>query len=94
MICRTCGIAGEMIGVAREWNVPTNVIMYVGPDPTVIRIKDNLRAVASLYHGKCKGSTHCDCQHKIDFEGKTVQKESNNGREATRELAVEDSSTS
>ena len=65
MICKPCGVAGDMVVLFRGKN----------HDGTVL-------PVANMLHGMCN---NCDCQHKIDFEGKTVQKESENGGETARE---------
>lgn len=54
MICKPCGVAGDMVVLFRGKN----------HDGTVL-------PVANMLHGMCN---NCDCQHKIDFEGKTVQK--------------------
>lgn len=70
MICKPCAVAGDMVAVVREkpvLNVPLNLGSFAGIDS--IESHEAIRAVAYLYHGLCKG---CDCQHKIDFEGKTV----------------------
>jgi hypothetical protein len=26
-----------------------------------------------LHHAKCKGSTHCDCQHKVGKKGRFIR---------------------
>ena len=83
MICKTCGIAGDMIAVARrKKSLPFESLFLIQGDtsksaPTV----EVIRSVASLYHGMCAGEHHCDCQHKIDLEGKTLDGEA--GRQSS-----------
>jgi hypothetical protein len=70
MICKTCQIAGDMVAVARDKFENEDIYIQEFPMDT----KEAVRSVAHLFHGLCKGSTHCDCQHKVDFEGKALQK--------------------
>jgi hypothetical protein len=72
MICKNCQIAGDMVAVARSFN--DTEILYIQDVLEEVSTKDAVRSVAHLFHGLCKGSTHCDCQHKVDFEGKALQK--------------------
>lgn len=74
MICKTCAIAGDMVAEARKMNltVALDLGSFGGIDS--IELGDAVRSVAHVFHGVCKGSTHCDCQHKVDFEGKALQK--------------------
>lgn len=69
MICKTCQIAGDMVAEARKMELNAVIAPLSG-----IELGDAVRSVAHVFHGVCKGSTHCDCQHKIDFEGKALQK--------------------
>lgn len=75
MICKTCAIAGDLVAEARNWR--SDEVISIG-NPRVLEVpiptKEAVRSVAHLFHGLCKGSTHCDCQHKVDFEGKALQK--------------------
>lgn len=73
MICKTCQIAGDMVAVARDWN--TYEVIYIQDILEEVETKEAVRSVAHLFHGICKGSTHCDCQHKVDFEGKLIDGE-------------------
>lgn len=75
MICKTCAIAGDMVAEARDWN-DTEMLNIQSAHTSVFMVstKEAVRSVAHLFHGLCKGSTHCDCQHKVDFEGKALQK--------------------
>lgn len=70
MICKTCQIAGDMVAEAR--GKFDGEIINVEND--LVITKEAVRSVAHLFHGLCKGNTHCDCQHKVDFEGKALQK--------------------
>lgn len=71
MICKRCQIAGDMVAEARSMDTAAPVWMQSDPDP--FTVKEAVGSVAHLFHVMCKGSGHCDCQHKIDFEGKTIQ---------------------
>lgn len=66
MICSNCGVAGDLIKARRT--LPEKFVTgengYRGRD---------LINNAQFLHQQCKGDTHCDCQHKIDVEGKMVQ---------------------
>jgi hypothetical protein len=75
MICKTCQIAGDMVAVARDW-VDGEVLTVDGVLRAGVNVptKEAVRSVAHLFHGLCKGHGHCDCQHKVDFEGKALQK--------------------
>lgn len=59
MICKPCSVAGDTVAELREMHEIT-----IEKD-TVDWVREQ--------HNSCKGKTHCDCQHKIDFEGKTIQ---------------------
>lgn len=68
MICKTCAIAGDMVAEVRDkpiLNTPAVVSASAELD-----VHDAVRIVAHIFHGLCIG---CDCQHKIDFKGKTIQ---------------------
>lgn len=67
MICKSCSIAGELVTAARGIVPGTTLYIDVRGRLVDIPAKEAVRSVAHLYHGLCKG---CDCQHKIDFEGK------------------------
>lgn len=71
MICKPCGVAGDIVAVARDEFQVGEALNIEG---LAVGTRVTLRTVASLYHGLCKGSQHCDCQHKIDFEGKAIRK--------------------
>lgn len=73
MICKTCQIAGDMVAETRNW-VDGEKLNIQTDHTTVFQVptKEAVRSVAHLFHGLCKGSGHCDCQHKVDFEGKLV----------------------
>lgn len=72
MICSNCRVAADIITRGREAGFE-NEDMYVQEFP--LDTIETLRSVASLFHGLCKGSTHCDCQHIVDWSGnKTVQR--------------------
>lgn len=77
MICKSCQLAGDMVAATREMDIAPNIVMMLVEShagTNQIRIHNAVRSVAALFHGKCKGSTHCDCQHIVDMEGKrTVQ---------------------
>jgi stage V sporulation protein SpoVS len=67
MICKKCQIAGDLVAEARKMNdVPIFTIDNV-------TVHQAVRSVAYVFHGLCKGPGHCDCQHKVDFEGKTIR---------------------
>jgi hypothetical protein len=91
MICKPCQIAGDMVAEARSMNLGVEeirikanpftapeVIEGIAAEFFLAPTKEAVRSVAHLFHGLCKGSGHCDCQHKVDFEGKTIS----NGRQA------------
>ncbi len=59
MICNPCSIAGDLVAEVRSWDV--------GIDTTV-------DSVAYKLHVRCKGKSHCDCQHKIDWTGKVINR--------------------
>lgn len=84
MICKRCQIAGDMVAEARSMDLNAALeydnSSFAGIDS--ISIREAVGSVAHLFHGLCKGSGHCDCQHKVDFEGKSIQKESVNGGQA------------
>jgi hypothetical protein len=66
-----------MVAEARSMGTEAPVWMQSDPDP--FTLKEAVGSVAHVFHGLCNGPTHCDCQHKVDFEGKSIQKESANG---------------
>lgn len=70
MICKSCQIAGDMVAVARDKFEDE----FLNIEGIEVYTKEAVRSVAHLFHGLCKGSGHCDCQHKVDFEGKALQK--------------------
>ncbi len=72
MICKTCQIAGDMVAEARSINEAETI--HIADISEWVSTKEAVRSVAHLFHGLCKGHTHCDCQHKVDFEGKALQK--------------------
>jgi hypothetical protein len=73
MICADCRVAADIITQGRKHDFGEGQLMQVIDYPIPVAL--NLRLVASLFHGKCKGSTHCDCQHIVDWSGnKTVQR--------------------
>jgi hypothetical protein len=77
MICKRCQVAGDLVAEARDIHSGEALDIASGhPTPYVVSTKEAVRSVAHLLHGRCKGSGHCDCQHKVDFEGKTIS----NGR--------------
>jgi hypothetical protein len=76
MICKPCGVAGDLIAEARKMDFAPNVVMTLvesNAGVNQIRIHNAVRSVAHLFHGKCPGSTKCDCQHIVDMEGKRIQ---------------------
>lgn len=75
MICKSCAIAGDMVAEARGIHSGEALNIESGhPTPYIVSTKEAVRSVAHLFHGLCKGPSHCDCQHKVDFEGKSIQK--------------------
>lgn len=62
MICKPCGVAGDLVAVFRE---NKGNVTFHAP----------LRMIAGELHTMCKGSTHCDCQHMIDTEGKAIERQ-------------------
>jgi hypothetical protein len=68
MICKRCAIAGDLVAEARSIN--DSEILYIQDILEEVSTKEAVRSVAHLFHGLCKG---CDCQHKVDFERKTIQ---------------------
>lgn len=80
MICKRCQIAGDLVAEARQMNpglsLPYLLRLSENDTDFDVSLKEAVRSVAHVFHGLCKGSSHCDCQHKIDFEGKTIS----NGR--------------
>lgn len=72
MICKKCQIAGDLVAEARTMDLRADLLTSASCE---ITIGDTIRSVAHLFHGLCKGSTHCDCQHKVDFEGKVINGE-------------------
>ncbi len=75
MICKKCQIAGDLIAEARTMDLHPGQALSIGEE--WVSTKETIRSVAHLFHGQCRGSTHCDCQHKVDFEGKVI-----NGKKA------------
>lgn len=77
MICKPCNVAGDLVAVSRQQNNFEDGVIFISKsrrEPLAgFPTKNALAAVAELYHGICKGKSHCDCQHKIDFEGRTIQ---------------------
>jgi hypothetical protein len=69
VICKTCGIAGDLVAEARS----RELTAMIRVEDFKVPIKEAVRSVAHLFHGLCKGPGHCDCQHKVDFEGKTIR---------------------
>ena len=73
MICKPCGVAGDLVAVARDNNSFEDELIKVDLDTVTacaIYTKEAVRSVAHLFHGLCND---CDCQHKVDFEGKAIQ---------------------
>lgn len=78
MICNTCSVAADLIAEVRKHDVGTTVMNLVEAFEIAqyVRIDTATRSLASFLHGKCRGSTHCDCQHILDMTGrKTVNAE-------------------
>lgn len=59
MVCKPCSVAGDMVQVFRN--------------SSTVLPKSIVHNLAIDYHDLCKGHEHCDCQHKIDFEGKAIK---------------------
>jgi hypothetical protein len=76
VICNNCQVAADIITRGREAGFKEEEVMTaVGRGFEGTPTASILRSVASLFHGICKGSGHCDCQHIIDWSGnKTVQR--------------------
>lgn len=74
MICKKCQIAGDMVAEARTLPNLDAPIYSITKDTLPVPTKEAVRSVAHMFHGLCKGHGHCDCQHKVDFEGKSIQR--------------------
>lgn len=83
MICKSCGVAGDLIAIARKQKFKKSLTVRVRFDDNKVAkarfeqwenvpTEEAVRSVAMLYHGICSGRTHCDCQHFIDFEGRLI----------------------
>lgn len=70
MICKPCNVAGDLVAISRQENNFKDEVINLR---TTESTRDVIAAVAHTYHGLCKGRSHCDCQHKVDFEGRTIQ---------------------
>lgn len=75
MICKPCGVAGDLVAAARDENGFEDEIISIRIDDltgTSVPTQEVVRSVAHLYHGVCKG---CDCQHRVNFEpNKLIQR--------------------
>jgi hypothetical protein len=70
VICKKCQIAGDLIAETRgtsDFYIP--LLGHEAP----VSFRQMIDAVAQRFHKQCKESTHCDCQHKIDWEGKVIK---------------------
>lgn len=74
MICKSCQLGGDLVAHTRKMGIePNTVFLLIGwADDTYVGIQSAIRTVAHFMHGKCQGVTHCDCQHKVDMEGKAI----------------------
>lgn len=68
MICKPCNVAGDLVAIARQNENFYHTVLHLD-----VSTKEAISEIAHLYHGLCKGRSHCDCQHKVDFEGRTIQ---------------------
>lgn len=75
MICKPCGVAGDMIALVREQDILGSTVIPIQWACDYIGVHASAKALADYLHGMCKGSTHCDCQHQVDLEGKYIERE-------------------
>ena len=82
MICKNCSVAGDLVSVLRSMDFYPNTVIPIEWNGNYVGIQASAQALANYLHAKCKGATHCDCQHMVDWEGKySAQK----GRESSNE---------
>jgi hypothetical protein len=75
MICKPCGIAGDLAAVAGDNDGFSLERIILDPGRFDFPTDAVVRTVAHLYHGLCKGKTHCDCQHFVTFiKGSVVER--------------------
>lgn len=68
MICKKCAVAADIVTIARTENFDGVMILPLvssSQDKAHIETKEVARGLARMYHGLCKGGTHCDCQHYV-----------------------------
>lgn len=78
MICKPCGLAGDLVQQYRNSKEKGEIkreTVLVFPDPysaSTIHafFGDVVENMAEYLHSICGNS--CDCQHAIDFEGKSI----------------------
>ena len=78
MICKPCGLAGDLVQQyrnSREKGEIKNESVLSLPSaysPTVVLVdfRDVIENLSEHLHSLCGNS--CDCQHAIDFEGKSI----------------------
>lgn len=77
MICKPCNVAGDLVAISRQNENFKDEALGLRRSPQsgtyYVNTHEAVKAIAHLYHGLCKGRSHCDCQHKVDFEGRTIQ---------------------
>ncbi len=75
MICKSCQLGGDLVAHTRKMDIRPNTVFLLigwGNGDIHVGIQAAIRTVAHFLHGKCQGATHCDCQHKVDMEGKAI----------------------
>lgn len=81
MICRDCCLGGELIAAKRRLNDKDF------PDLAKAEFEAlaDIVGLAMFFHSLCENK--CDCQHKIDLEGNTIDwSRVNNGQETTESI--------
>lgn len=70
MICKFCATGADMQSRAKDIDELANTDVYAKSYNT-----DSLSMYGVNMHKFCRGSTHCDCQHKDQLSGKYIQKD-------------------
>lgn len=77
-ICKPCSVAADLVSVWRDREDEREKLLYVKDVLQAIPFTNFIAPLASRLHSLCH---NCDCQHKLDWEGKTVAVQKQSPRE-------------